>query len=429
MSTTARVSDATQFTAQEAQALQEQYAAVWQPAMYQDLMTGIEKNCIKMGLRVAEHPVFLPSDLRDKAFSTALDLTSTLHARKAPAALVDYVPPAYRTPTFDTTVQALPHVMCVDFAVTRTAGELDLRLIELQAGPNHYFQNWTHFHALQETLKGLDGFPTTWGWTANDLSDESYIGLLRDCICGDHPVEDCALVDVRIAEQKTNAEFNATQKILGIAVVDAKDLTQVGRKLYRPNPADGAPIEVKRVYYRIVADDVKDPLPFDIKTLDTEFWPRPEEQFLWAKASMASIQDKSCVPQTLRVCDAKPDLLAGDLSGYVLKPLLSFSGQGVDLNPTAQTISLIPEDQRKDWCLQQKVEYAHWIQAAGPESRPVGTELRVLLVRRDGDAEMAPLNAWMRCSDGKMFNVGFNKKPGLGVSVGMWPKDAVQAPQ
>ena len=49
---------------------------------------------------------------------------------------------------------------------------------------------------------------------------------------------------------------------------------------------------------------------------------------------------------------------------YVLKPLFSFAGAGVNVAPSRADVAAIPAEQRGAWCLQEKIEYAPVLAAA-----------------------------------------------------------------
>src|SRR3954462_951393 len=48
---------------------------------------------------------------------------------------------------------------------------------------------------------------------------------------------------------------------------------------------------------------------------------------------------------------------------YVLKPLFSFAGGGVNVEPTEADLRAIPDEDRGQWCVQEKIEYEPAMQA------------------------------------------------------------------
>ena len=127
--------------------------------------------------------------------------------------------------------------------------------------------------------------------------------------------------------------------------------------------------------------------------------------------------DHPAVPKTWYL-DELPEI-PSDLDDYVLKPLFSFAGSGVKVDVTRADLDAIPADQRHQWVLQRKITYANAITM--PEGHGVKAEVRVMLLRPPGAAELEPIIALVRLSRGKMLGVDFNKGlTWVGGSVGMW---------
>jgi hypothetical protein len=105
--------------------------------------------------------------------------------------------------------------------------------------------------------------------------------------------------------------------------------------------------------------------------------------------------------------------LPTNLQNYVLKPLFSFSGAGVIINPTLADFDGITEPE--NYILQQKVSYAPVI--ATP-SGPTKCEIRMLTVWEPDTARPKIINNLSRLSKGEMIGVKYNKdKDWVGGSV------------
>jgi hypothetical protein len=91
------------------------------------------------------------------------------------------------------------------------------------------------------------------------------------------------------------------------------------------------------------------------------------------------------------------------LESFVLKPLFSFAGVGVQVDVTPEMLAAIPPERRGDYLLQEKVEYAPVLKA--PDGR-IKVELRVLCLWPD---ELVPVALLPRLSRGAMLGVDFNK--------------------
>src|SRR5437588_8655347 len=119
--------------------------------------------------------------------------------------------------------------------------------------------------------------------------------------------------------------------------------------------------------------------------------------------------------------DVSPAFCADEFStsentdNYVLKPLLSFAGLGVDMEPTRAKIAALKNPHQ--WILQKKVEYASFVPTVdGPKSK---AELRMMFIWSE-KGEPVLLNNLVRMSQGKMMGVDFNKdKTWVGSSIAL----------
>jgi hypothetical protein len=103
------------------------------------------------------------------------------------------------------------------------------------------------------------------------------------------------------------------------------------------------------------------------------------------------------------------------IDNHVLKPLFSFAGLGVDIDPTREKLAALKNPQQ--WILQKKVEYAAFVPTVdGPKSK---AELRMMFVWSER-GEPVLLNNLVRMSQGKMMGVNFNKdKTWVGSSIAL----------
>ena len=90
-----------------------------------------------------------------------------------------------------------------------------------------------------------------------------------------------------------------------------------------------------------------------------------------------------------------------DLSKYVLKPLFSFAGSGVEINPTKEKLDSIKDKQ--NYILQEKIEYAPVIKTPDGNSK---FEIRMMYFWKD---KLVLVNNLVRMSKGKMMGVDYNK--------------------
>ncbi len=100
-----------------------------------------------------------------------------------------------------------------------------------------------------------------------------------------------------------------------------------------------------------------------------------------------------------------PDDLA---QRYVLKPLFSFAGGGVNVDPTPEDLDRIAAAEGNQWCLQEKIEYAPALQAA--DGGGVKIEIRMMFLRPDDEPKPILAQNLVRLSRGKLLGVAFNKE-------------------
>jgi hypothetical protein len=103
-----------------------------------------------------------------------------------------------------------------------------------------------------------------------------------------------------------------------------------------------------------------------------------------------------------------------------LKPLFSFAGTGVNPDLTPEAISAIPQGDRAQWILQERVEYAPAL--ISPDGTGVKAEIRMMFLKPDDAADYTLAINMVRLSRGKIHGVDHNKGlDWVGSSVGVWP--------
>lgn len=351
--------------------------------------------------RLAETPVFLTDDFRRRAVESAEAIVGQLSDPALIAKMKDAIPERWNTPGMD----ALPNFAQVDFAVVRDAdGTLVPKLIELQGFPSLTSLQVIQRDVWRDTLAKMDGLDREWSCWFSGFERAGFLDLARRTIVGDHDPAEVILMDIDPPRQKTFPDFAATKMLFGVDAVDPTTLVKRGRELYR---ADGT--RVRRIYNRVVFDELIAKgiaLPFDYREeLDVEWTPHPNWYWVWSKYSLPFLKHES-VPRATFVSDL--DEIPEDLSRYVLKPLFSFAGGGVNVDPTRADVEAIPEADRHAWCIQEKIEYEPALQSA--DGGGVKIEIRMMFLRPDGEAKPILAQNLVRLSRGKMLGVDFNKQ-------------------
>lgn len=368
----------------------------------------------RFAFRLAETPIFLPDGFRRRVVASAEAIVEQLSAPQTIARMKEAIPSRWNTPGMD----ELPHFSQVDFAVVDEEGELVPKLIELQGFPSLTAMQVFQRDAWQAELSGLEGLDRNWSCWFSGLSRQQFLDLARRTIVGGCDPREVVLLDLDPPRQKTSPDFTATRLLFGVDAVDPRELTKRGRRLYRGD------VPVRRIYNRVVFDELIAKgveLPFDYREeLDVQWAPHPNWYWVWSKYSLPFLRHESVPRATfLSELESVPD----DLSRYVLKPLFSFAGGGVNIDPTPADVAAIPESERSQWCLQEKIEYAPALRT--PDGSGVKIEIRMMFLRPEGGTRPILAQNLIRLSRGRMLGVDFNRNfDWVGSSIGLFPAEA-----
>jgi hypothetical protein len=358
-----------------------------------------------VGFRCSETPVFLPKPLLDKMVRYGRELYGQLASnREYRAASEAAIPWEFRVPN----EAADPLFVQADFGLVRGPdGEYEPKLVEIQGFPSLYgFQPalaevYREAYSLDSDLRSLLG----------GLDGAAYLDLLRRAIVAAHDPQETVLLEIEPFQQKTLCDFNLTSKLLGIRTVSVSDVEKHGRELYVGRQ------RIRRIYNRVIVDELvrrRPPMKFKFTDdLDVEWAGHPNWFFRLSKFSLPWFRH-ACVPQTFFLSDL-PEL-PPNLDEYVLKPLYSFAGLGVQIGPSAEAIAAIPTTERSNYILQERMD------SVASVDTPAGLtkiEIRIMYI---WDSELKPVTTIIRSGRGKMMGVDFNKNlDWVGGSAGFYP--------
>ncbi len=397
----------------------QRFNAAYSDSLYRSYLDDFARRCgAPIDMQIAETPVFLPAPLRERAVRAGGEVLAQLCDPARIARMRAAIPPRWDVPG----ETPLPTFGIVDFAIVRDRhGELDVKLIELQGFPTLIAYETAQRDAWNASLQTIPGLDLEWTCWFSGLSRDAFLALASRTILGDRSAAETILMDLDPPSQKTYPDFAATQRLFGVEAVCPTALTKRGRRLFRRDPS-GREVPVERIYNRLIVDELERKgveLPFDVRDdLDVEWSPHPNWFWIWSKYSLPFL-DLACVPRATLLSDLGewPDDLE---RGWVLKPLFSFAGAGVNVAPSAADVEAIASEQRTGWCLQEKIEYAPALQAA--DGGGVKIELRLIYLRPDGDPSFTLAQNLCRLSRGAMMGVDHNKAHAwVGSSIGIWP--------
>lgn len=307
------------------------------------------------------------------------------------------------------------HFLAIDFGICEENDKIVPKLIEVQGFPSLYnFQQnlYGKYKSVYPFLETLTPF-------FNGLTEQAYLALLDRVIRNNHWKEQVILLEIEPEKQNTKIDFYYCHRDIGIPVVCVTDVFQEGKNLFYKN-AEGEPIQIKRIYNRVIFDELdlrKDlNLKFDFSDdLNIEWAGHPNWFFRISKYILPYLQGEYFIEtQLLSELESIPE----DLENYVLKPLFSFSGSGVVFHVKKEDIEAVTE---KDlYILQKKVHYKPVIESP---SGFVKAEVRILLVWPDGDENPTFITNLVRMSRGEMIGVKFNKdKDWVGGTIGLFER-------
>jgi hypothetical protein len=358
--------------------------------------------------RISETPIFLTDEFTNEVVAAANNIVAAVQTPEFVRHSASAIPAGLEVPR----QSAHPNFIVVDFGICTEEGKLVPRLIELQAFPSLFGFQLLILHCLR---KAYPAIPRDWTSSFGGIKDDAYVELLRRTIIGDAKPENVVLLEIEPEKQKTRVDFAATETILGIRSVCLTKVKKNGRQLFYDR--DGSETRIDRIYNRVIFDELirrPDLAPsFRFQDdLDVTWVGHPNWYFRISKHSLPYLKTAHTSPSYF--ADEFP--VAEAIDDYVLKPLYSFAGLGVDMEPTREKLSAL--EKPHEWILQKKVQYAEFVPTVdGPKSK---AEIRMMFVWPDGDATPMLVNNLVRMSQGKMMGVDFNKeKTWVGSSIAL----------
>ena len=392
-------------------AIRKAYNANFSDARYQELVNKIEQ---KYGHRppfnIAETPIFIPKDLKEKLFEACEEITDIIIRpeflqQSQTALLAGQVVP-----------NETPHTVFLqmDFGICRNEkGEYTPQLIEIQGFPSLYFYQYE----LAKGYRDYFDIPKGFNHLFNGITEEGYLEKLRNIIIGDANPENVILLEVEPFKQATQIDFIIAKEILGIEVLCVTDLKVENRKVYYEK--DGRRIRVQRIFNRVIFDELikRDDLNrefYFIEDNEVEWIGHPNWFFRISKHTLPFLRKSQYVPNSYFLNNL--EVLPDDLENFVLKPLYSFAGSGVIINLNKYDLERIKDPE--NYILQRKVHYEPVIETLDVNAK---CEVRMLMLWEPGRDRPEIVNNLVRLSKGEMVGVRYNKgKTWVGGSIGFF---------
>ncbi|UOU97332.1 hypothetical protein MUU74_12625 [Chryseobacterium daecheongense] len=356
-----------------------------------------QKSGLEPDFRISESPIFLTKGFEHQLIDACESIIDQIKALPSET-LEKAIPENCKVPN-DT---KQPHFLTIDFGICKNDnGDIEPQLIELQAFPSLYaFQK-----IFEETFCEVYPFLHE---IRNKMPHEEFKKYLQEVIIGEENPENVILLEIYPEKQKTAIDFVFTEKLLGIKTVCLTKVKKEGRKLYYEN--DGKLVEIKRIYNRVIFDEL-DRIPdliteFDFREdIDVKWITHPHWFFKVSKFLLPLLKHQF-IPKSYFLHEF-PE--GEHLENFVLKPLFSFAGSGVNLNPTEEVTAAIED--KENYILQRKVNYEPIFKDINGEFSKA--EIRMLYVWRENDERPVLLENLGRMTKAAMVNVDFNKKDAI----------------
>lgn len=374
------------------------FNAEYSPQKYRSILEELkESSGIIPQFRISESPIFLTKEFQTRLADVCSSIISQIKKMEADE-LMNAVPETLKVPNDN----RKPHFLTIDFGICESAdGEIVPQLIELQAFPSLYaFQK-----ELQTTL--IKHYPFL-SQLQTGMEQEQYYDELKKMIIADTDPKHVILLEIFPDKQKTNIDFYLTESKLGIKTVCLTKIKKQGTKLYYD--FNGELTEIKRIYNRVIFDELEKysdlDLSFDFReNLEVDWVTHPNWFFKISKFIMPKL-DHSYIPKSYFVSDFPQE---ERLENYVLKPLFSFAGAGVNLHPKLSDLENLTD--ANHYILQRKVNYAPLF--ADPNGDFSKAEIRLLYIWQDEADQPKLIEHLVRMTKADMVNVDFNKKDAI----------------
>lgn len=379
------------------------------PERYEKFLQQLERELgVPIEYRIAEMPLFLSREFSNLLEQAAIDILLQCVRSPYKEQSQETLEPRYTVPNENNK----PLFAVVDFAVTQLPdGSFAPKLIELQGFPSLFGYQYYFGKVAKEVYELNPAYSIVLG----GYSEREYLELLYTTLLGGHEPQHVALLEYKPDEQKTRTDFSALHRLTGMETTDILSVKKEGRTLYHQRNGQWVPI--RRIFNRAIIDELDEQgaeLPFAWNDdIDVEWAGHPNWYFRISKYALPYLSGKA-VPRTLFLSELRD--IPEDRENYVLKPLYSFAGKGVNMTPTRADIESIPAAQRAQWVLMEKVRYAECIYT--PEGMNKA-EVRIMTIWPENSEHPLPVMSLVRTGRGPMMGVRYNNVPWTGSSGGL----------
>lgn len=378
--------------------LRQRFNEAFTEKKYEEFLTDLDsRHSGAITFRVAETPIFIPEWFTNKMLDACESIVDLILENEFKGLTERAIPDTEKVAGDE----GNPELIVFDFGIcTNTEGEAEPQLIEMQGFPSLFGYQAYYPDVIEKHFNIPENFSTY----LSGYDKEKYLNHLREIILNGHDPESVILLELKPHEQKTRVDFYCTQDYTGISIVCLTELIREGENLFYER--DGKKIHIKRIYNRIIFDELTQMREELGETVDltlplnVEWAPHPNWFYRISKFTLPFLEHPY-VPETFFLNEVTQ--LPDDLSEYVLKPLFSFAGQGVIIDVKKEDIQNIKDPE--NWIIQKKVQYADIIET--PDT-PAKAEIRIFYFWDKSIGRPVPVSNLVRLSKGKMIGVRYN---------------------
>ena len=351
--------------------------------------------------RIAETPVFIDRDFKMQLLDAGDYICQFITHPSFSNQTADAIHKGLHIPNEAT----LPECIVIDFAIAEGQdGKMMPQLIELQGFPSLFA-----FELLQaQALEKVFHLPKNFSPFLNGYTQASYLDFFKSMVLGEQ-AKHTILLEIKPYEQKTRPDLMLTEAWLNVPIVCLSQIYLKDKSLYYQK--DGIEYKIERIYNRVVYDELMQQAPVFIQQFqlleqaENIEWINHPNHFFRISKYILPLFNHPLIPEAYLLADWKNNQIdtALNLAEYICKPLFSFGGQGVMLDPTIDSIHAINDPE--NWILQKKVTYAAVIETP---SGPSKAEIRLFYFWDKQIGRYVATNNLTRISKGPMIGVSFN---------------------
>ena len=351
--------------------------------------------------RIAETPVFIDQDFKIQLLDAGDYICQFITHPSFSNKTADAIPNGLHIPNEAT----LPECIVIDFAIAEGQdGKMMPQLIELQGFPSLFA-----FELLQaQALGKVYHLPKNFSPFLNGYTQASYLDFFKSMVLGEQ-AKHTILLEIKPYEQKTRPDLMLTEAWLNVPIVCLSQIYLKDKSLYYQK--DGIEYKIERIYNRVVYDELMQQAPVFIQQFqlleqaENIEWINHPNHFFRISKYILPLFNHPLIPEAYLLADWKNNQIgtALNLAEYICKPLFSFGGQGVMLDPTIDSIHAINDPE--NWILQKKVTYAAVIETPSGRSK---AEIRLFYFWDKQLGRYVATNNLTRISKGPMIGVSFN---------------------